>query len=165
MNQRQATYNAVRSVLTNSGVEFTDGMNAKSVMTKELRSQVNEILCAGFLAGEIELKDTESNRAKLADRKALMEYVSGLQTNWLNKDERLNGGVEHEIKNPGSRAGTGDAQLKALRALRSTKSDPYEIAEIEAHIERRLTEIAKPKQVTVNFDDLPEELKAKYAVK
>jgi hypothetical protein len=160
--QRQAVYQAVKSVLTEAGIEFYDGINAKSVMTKEHRSQVNAILCVGFMTGQIDFKQTEANKAKLASESLLKEYVSGLQSNWLAKDDRLNGGVDHEIKNPGSRSGSGDEQLKALRALFSTITNPSDQAEIQAMIDARVAEIKPVKTVSINYDALPEHIRAKY---
>lgn len=160
--QREAVYQAVKSVLSEAGVEFFDGIDAKSVMTKEHRSQVNAILCFGFTSGTVEFKSTESNQAKLTDPAKLKEYVSGLQSNWLAKDGRLNGNVEHTIKNPGSRSGSGDEQLKALRALMGI-AKPEDKAEIQTMIDSRIAEIKPTKQVTINFDALPESIRSKYA--
>lgn len=160
--QREAVYGAVKSVFAEHNMEFRDGIDAKSVMTKEHRAQVNAILCVGFMTGQIEFKDTESNRAKLADQSLLKEYVSGLQSNWLAKDDRLNGGVDHEIKNPGSRSGSGDPQLKALRALLSTV-EPSQRPEIQSYIDARIAEIKPTKETVINFDALPEAIRAKYA--
>lgn len=160
MNQKTAAYNAIVSVITRAGIEFIESVTiAKDVMTKEMRAQVNQILFEGFRAGEIEL-------GREYDDKELKTYVSGLQTNWLNKDDRLTGGVKHVAKNPGSRAGSGDAQLKALRGLMTKATDDAERQEIQGYIDARLEAIGtKKKTVEVNYDDLPEELKAKYEVK
>lgn len=159
MNQKNAVIAAVSTVLSNAGIKFEVGGNvsAKSLMTKELRAQVNTILFEGIRAGEIELDGDKSD----ADLKS---YVSGLQSNWLNKAKELNGNVGYVAKNPGSRAGSGDAQIKALRALMATKTDESEIDEIQGYIETRLAELnkGKTKTVAVNFADLPAELAAKY---
>jgi hypothetical protein len=160
-NQKTAAFEAIVSVITGAGIEFIESVTiAKDVMSKEMRGKVNEILFTGFRAGEIEL-------GREYDDKELKSYVSGLQTNWLNKDDRLTGGVKHVAKNPGSRAGSGDAQLKALRGLLTKASDADEKAEIQGYIDARLEAIGanKKKTVEVNYDDLPEELRAKYEVK
>lgn len=163
VTQREAVYQAVVSVLTEAKVHFEDGMDAKSIMTKEFRAQVNTILCFGFTNGDIELKATPSNQAKLADASLLKEYVSGLQSNWLLKDTRLNGNVDHEIKNPGSRTGVADPQVKALRALIKMATSSSEIAELQTYIDKRLAEIHVPTATTVDLSSLPAELQAKYA--
>lgn len=163
VNQRQAVYNAVKSVFTENNLEFYDGVDAKSVMTKEHRAQVNAILCVGFISGQIELKDTEANRSKLTNDSLLKEYVSGLQSNWLNKDTRLNGGVDHEIKNPGSRTGTTDPQIKALKALLSTLTKESDRAEIQTLIDARIATLKPTKETVIDFSALPEDIRAKYA--
>lgn len=160
LNQKEAVFNAVNQVLTEANITVEAGTDFKSVMTKELRAQVNQILFEGFRSNTIEL-DGEKTDSELKS------YVSGLQSNWLNKDKRLNGGVQYVAKNPGSRAGSTDPQIKALKALIATKTDADEIAEIQSYIDERMKVVGttKAKQVVVNFDDLPEELKAKYAPK
>lgn len=159
LNQKDAVFNAVSSVLTEAGVSFNEGTDVRPSMTKELRAQVNNILFDGFRKGTIEL-DVEKTDSELKS------YVSGLQSNWLNKDKRLNGNTKYVAKNPGSRAGMQDPQIKALRALMSTKTDADEITEIQGYIDARLgsikaTKVAK--DVEIDFSQLPEELQAKYS--
>lgn len=147
--QKEAVFHAVThvvgSVPDSSPVE----------LTREQRAQVNMILFEGFRSGTIEL-DREYTDTELK------AYVSGLQSNWLRKDKRLNGGVAYVPKNPGSRVGGGDAQLKALRTLQKMQTDPAKILEIQSFIDKRLAEIkpASVKEATVNVADLPAELAA-----
>jgi hypothetical protein len=157
MNQKEAVFAAVTSVLAEQGVEVEGDVS--QFMTKERRSEVNAILFEGFRSGKISL-DREFTDSELK------AYVSGLQSNWLRKDKRLNGGVQYVPKNPGSRMGSGDAQLKALKALLKIKTEPSEVAEIQRFIERRESELSaeKAKTVTINVDDLPAELRAKFGV-
>lgn len=154
VNQKEAVFNALVHVM---GAEFPD--SGPVTPTKEQRAQVNLILFQGFRAGEIEL-DREFTDTELK------AYVSGLQSNWLRKDKRLNGGIVYVAKNPGSRAGVGDSKLKALRALLKTQVDPTKINEINQYIDRRMAEISatKAKTVEVNVDDLPAELRAKLGL-
>ena len=56
----------------------------------------------------------------------MRSYASGLVNNWFRKDIRLNGGMKYEVKNPGSRQGAGDQQLKALKTLRDMKAGDAE---------------------------------------
>jgi len=80
--------------------------------------------------------------------------------NHLRKDKRLNGGEKYEIKKPGSRAGSGDATLKALKALQTTvDADSESWHQIEAAIYERTTELSKKKEVTINVEALPEEFR------
>lgn len=157
-SQKEAVYSAVMNVLSENGVQTESGTNVGNLMTRELRSQVNEILVQGFSSGSIELDRTFTDSE-------LRAYVSGLQSNWLRKDKRLNGGVAYVAKNPGSRAGSGDAQLKALRALLSTLTDSDERAEVQQHIDARVAEISANKKTStkIDFSILPAELAAKFA--
>ena len=149
MNQKEATYTAVINVTGFNG----DGVCSPN---KEERAQVNYILFEGFRSGKIEL-DREFSDSELK------AYVSGLQSNWLRKDKRLNGGVQYIAKNPGSRQGSGDAGLKAMRALLSTLTTASDKAEVQAHIDARISEIAATKVTKViDYSVLPAELLAKF---
>ena len=117
MNQREAVYTATKSVLTDAAVKFEDGNNINTVMTEDFRKRVHAIVIESFKSGAVEFKATPSNDAKLANDSELSSYVSGLISNWYRKDKRFNGNTQYTAKNPGSRAGQGDPQLKALRQL------------------------------------------------
>ena len=149
MNQKEAVYAAVCAVTGHTGEGKVD-------ISKEQRSQVNLILFEGFRSGEIEL-DREFTDSELK------VYVSGLQSNWLRKDMRLNGGVKYVAKNPGSRQGSGDEQLKALRALMSSLTDEADRAEVQAHIDARVAELSAAKKMSINFNALPIELRNKFS--
>ena len=155
INQKQAVYNAVTSVLKEAGIHFEDGMNISGIMTKEFRGTVNAILVEGFRSGTVALD-------KEYDDAGLKAYVSGLQSNWLRKDKRFNGGTQYVAKNPGSRTGSGDAMLKNLKALRSTLTEASDIAEVDAHIAARITELKPAKASNVDYSALPADLQAKF---
>lgn len=149
LNQKEAVFAAVCNVTGHTG-------EGQVSISKEQRAQVNMILFQGFKSGDIEL-DREYTDSDLKS------YVSGLQSNWLRKDKRLNGGIKYEAKNPGSRAGSTDPSLKAMRALMSTLTDPSEIAEVQAYIDAKVSEISATKQAkTVDFSALPADLAAKF---
>ena len=148
INQKEAVFAAMSNVMGK--------IEGVCTPTKEQRGQVNAILFEGFKNGDINFD------GELPADSELKAYVSGLQSNWLRKDKRLNGGVQYVAKNPGSRTGSTDPQIKAMRILLSTKSDAAERAEIQAFIDKRLAEVKPAKTVTINVDDLPAELKAKY---
>jgi hypothetical protein len=149
MKQKDAVYQAVINVTGYTG----EGACHPS---KEQRAQINMILFEGFKSETIEMDTVKSD----SDLKG---YVSGLTSNWLRKDGRLNGGVKYEAKNPGSRAGSADPQLKAMRTLLSTLTTPEEKAEVQSYIDARIAEIAAVKQATiVDFSALPADLQAKF---
>jgi hypothetical protein len=150
MNQKDAVYQAVMNVVGNQDGAY--------VLSKDEKANVCQIIVEGFKLGRIELE-------KEFDEKQIKAYVPGLVSNWLRKDKRLNGGTKHVIKNPGSRFGSTDKQLKALKALYNSESDDDKRAEIQTFIDRRTSELSaeKPRTVTVNLADLPAELQAKYS--
>lgn len=150
MNQKEAVYQAVCNVTGFSGEGTVE-------ISKEQRAQVNAILFEGFRSGKIELDREYTD----SDLKA---YVSGLQSNWLRKDKRMNGGIQYVAKNPGSRAGSGDPALKAMKALLSTLTPgTADHTEVQTEIEKRQSEIAATKIKTVDLSALPAHLKAKFS--
>jgi hypothetical protein len=166
MSQKEAVYTATHSVLSENDIHFEDGMNINDVMTDDIRGAVSAIVCESFSQDNVEFKDTPSNQEKLDNPAKLSSYVSGLISNWYRKDKRFNGNTTYTPKNPGSRAGQGDAQLKALRALfkRFSGVDQAKADLLAAQIEARVSEIHSEKAKKIAFDlsalpaDLIEEL-------
>lgn len=145
MKQRDAVYSAVTRALSEAGVSFEDGMNVSTVLTKEIRGNVHAIVVEGFRSGTIAFEASEANNAKLADESKLNAYVSGLISNWVRKDKRLNGDTKYAAKNPGSRTGASDEQLKTLRALRKQFEGTDKAELIDAQIEKRVGELRAEK--------------------
>lgn len=154
-SQKEAVFTAVTSVLSEAGINVAEGSDFATHLTREHRAQVTSILVEGFNSGSITLDKS------FEDESALRTYCSGLTSNWLRKDKRLNGGMKYVAKNPGSRVGSSDPQLKAMRVLLSTQEDPARRAEIQGFIDARVASIKASKKPakTVNVADLPEELK------
>ena len=153
-SQKEAVFSAVSSVISEAGITVNEGESFSTYLNRELRAQVTNILVEGFNGGTIALDKSFSSEAELRT------YCSGLTSNWLRKDSRLNGGVKYAAKNPGSRVGSSDPQLKAMRALLSTKTDASEKAEIQSFIDARVSEVKasrKPAK-TIDLSALPEEL-------
>lgn len=151
-NQKEAVFNAVSSVLKEHKVRVPEGQAVSSFMTREMRAQVNAILITGFKKGEIKLEtefDSESD---------LKSYVSGLQSNWLRKDKRLNGGSAYEPKNPGIRTGSSDPSIREMRKLLETVTNKNDREAILQAIEERLGEISQSKKPKVDFSVLPQHL-------
>lgn len=157
MNQREATCNTILSVLNERG--FTYELDGETpigdVLTTEDKSKVREILFVMFRANKIDFKSPE----KLADDKYLKDYISGLVNNWIRKAPEFNGGNVYQAKNPGSRAGSGDEQIREMKKLLSVTNDAEAKAAIMAAIEQRQAEI-KPTTVTIDLSKLPEHLRA-----
>jgi hypothetical protein len=142
--QKEAVFSAVASVLSEAGIAVNEGENFAAHLNRELRAQVTNILVEGFTAGTIALdKSFESD----AD---LRTYCSGLTSNWLRKDPRMNGGVKYVAKNPGSRVGSADPTIKSMRMLLATRTDlsVEDRAEIQACINSRVAEVRASKKTT-----------------
>lgn len=149
MNQKEAVFKAITRV--RGETEF-DGQVS---LSREEREKVSQNLFSEFKAGNVTFA------GEIPEDKKLTGYISGLISNWLRKDNRLNGGIAYVPRNPGSRTGNGDESLKAMRALMGATTDAKARAEIQQEIDRRVSEL-KPKKV-INKDALPESLR-KYAV-
>lgn len=144
--QREAVYQAIVNVLADNGIKF-DGGNVSEFLTKEYRGEVHAIICEGFKTSAIEFEATPANQEKLSSESKLSAYVSGLISNWIRKDTRLNGGSKYTAKNPGSRVGQSDEQMKTLRALaKQFVNDSEKLAVVNAQIEKRKMELAASKK-------------------
>lgn len=158
--QKEATYNAIKSVLKVNNVSFEDGQDVSELLTTDLKKEVRSVLFEGFRAGEIAQSDTFISNT-LHDNSALNRYCTGLISNWTKKDRRLNGGVKHIIKNPGSRAGQGDEQVKELRKLLKQVAGTKAEAQVKEALDARLAEVkaSKATKVEINVEALPENLR------
>lgn len=151
ISQKEAVFNAV--------CEVVGSFSGSVELSTDQRKQVIEMVMSGFQSGSVEISAEAS--AKYDTDAKLKSYTQGLVSNWLRKDTRLNGGSKYETKNPGSRAGSGDETVRALRALRKTLTDAEQIAEVESEIESRLAAVkaAKQPKVEINASLIPENLR------
>lgn len=146
MKQREAVFQATTNVMGEQ-----DGAYAPS---KEQRAQIINIVTEGILANEVDFSDQA--RAKYDTPEKVKSYTSGMVSNWLRKDKRLNGGVTYKAKNPGSRTGSQDEEVKNLKALlKSNTLDANGEAIVQARLDERIKEIkAEKSKVEINFDAL-----------
>ena len=147
MSQRDGVYMAICAVL---GADH--GVVTNESLTRGQKEQIHSIVIDGLAKGKIELKGERTIEW-------ITKYVPGLVNNWVRKDTRLNGGSKYETKNPGIRQGSGDPQIKAMKALLSATTDPDQRATIQAAIDARQEEI-KPKAKEIDINALPEHLRA-----
>jgi hypothetical protein len=140
--QKEAVFSAVSSVLAEANITVNEGDNFATHLSRELRAQVTNILVEGFTSGNISLEKTFESEADLRT------YCSGITSNWLRKDPRMNGGVKYVAKNPGSRVGSADPQLKAMRTLLATRTDLNDAdrSEIQGMIDKRVFEVKSSKK-------------------
>lgn len=165
MKQREAVYQVTTKVLASKGIEFMPTVtDVRDLVNSEIRSEIADKIVTMFQEGQVEFKSTESNQEKLSDAKKLRSYVTGLITNWFNKDPQLNGGAKYETKNPGTRS--PDPLLKELRILKKcleVKGDADGLARVDeainAHIEILKSKKAQASLPAVDPDNLPDFLK------
>ncbi len=157
ISQRQATVSVILSVLSERGVNYTlnGEQSIADVLTVTDKEQVINKLVAGFRSGQVQMSAEASD--KYAFDSELKKYVVGLANNWIRKAPEFNGGNAYTTKNPGSRTGSGDEKLKALRALMSKIDDATTKATIQVEIDKRLEEL-KPK-IEIDADLIPESLR------
>lgn len=166
-SQREAVFVCTIAALTQAGVNFIPGETVvHDVMTKEIRSNIVDRVCTMFQSGEVTFKDTDSNTSKLADAKELRKYVAGLVTNWHNKDKSLNAGAKYETKNPGSRAGAQDEQIKEMKNLKArleAVGNTEGAAKVAEAITNRIAELkaetSAKKLPEVDLNKIPEHLR------
>jgi hypothetical protein len=151
MKQNDAVFQAVCLVLK------ADGFNSAVELTKEQRDSVVGMVTEGIMSGLVDF--SAEAKAKHDTEAKVRSYTTGMVSNHLRKDKRLNGGEKYEIKNPGSRTGSSDPALKALKALRTTITDEEQIKLIDEAIEARTAEITVTKKVTIDPESLPEHLR------
>jgi hypothetical protein len=154
MKQNDAVFSAICSALGQ------DSFNGAVELNKAQMDEVAEEVTDGIESGNVDF--SESAKAKYDERSKVKKYVISMVKNHLRKDKRLNGGTKYEAKNPGSRAGRGDALLANLKTLYGVTSDSEAKKQIQAEIDARKAELqaAKPKKAAeVNWDLLPDSLK------
>lgn len=168
MKQKDAVYTTTMNVLAENNVPFDDGQEGgvEKVVSKEIRASIIGAVTSAILAGEVVM--SADGLAKYDTEDKMRGYVSGLVSNWFRKDSRLNGNVKYEIKNPGSRAGAGDSQMKALKDLRAAKADDEAAVKvIDEAIEKRKNELKATKTVEITEETiaaLPEDVRAKLGL-
>jgi len=146
MTQKDAVFSAVSQILASNNISFNpSSTNVASLLTRELRSQINARLVADFTSGSVEMSDDA--KTKLNDVAELRAYISGLVSNWVRKDPRLNGGTVlattgSSTTNASSKTLKTDPQLQALRKLHKAQVEPSKRLEIQAHIDRRVEELS-----------------------
>ena len=161
ISQKQAVTNAVQAILPN--YEVGGEVILKTLLNTENKKQMRAILFEAFQAGEVVYS---KDKANLQDAKYLTKYVSGLLDNWVRKNPEFNNAFAHtankkyEAKNPGSRAGSGDEQVREMRKLLKTfNADTIEYTQIKTAIDARIAEIKPESVVTINVEALPEHLR------
>lgn len=156
VSQKQGVFNAVVAFCEENSIQFDEGMDFQP--SKEQKAGITQLVAQAMHAGEVQLSEAAAEKYDTLEKK--VGYCKGLVDNWLRKDKRLNGGVQYQIKNPGSRAGAGDATVRELKKLKKTLTEQSDIDMVDAEIEKRLNEIKaeKAKSIEIDTSVLPEDL-------
>lgn len=164
MKQKDAVVSTVLSVLTERNVEYVLGgeIPITDVLTKQDITEVKACVLSMFVNEECGFKDEVTKAKHFETDATLRKYVNGLCDNHIRKTKEFHCGNTYKAKNPGSRAGNSDPQIKALKALLTQTTESDQIAQINEAIAERQTAIAveKAKSVVINVNDLPDHLKA-----
>lgn len=151
LSQKESVYVAATTVAEEAGIELTSA----SVLSKDQKDKVVALVTQSIMMGETVF--SADAQAKYKTSEEVRKYTVGLVNNWFTKDTRLNGGSKYQPKNPGSRQGIADPQIKELNKL--LQLHPEAKADIEAAIAARKAEINTAKAPTVNADLIPESLR------
>jgi hypothetical protein len=147
LSQKEAVFNTVTQVLQEHNVLFEKGMVAKTLLTPEMKKSIVDILVCGFTTKQIQLDKevAESN---------LTTYTRGLVSNWLNKDNRLNGDHKYvpsqNVKTSGNQM--LDETMKLLRVVKGTF--------LEKDVRRVMDSLKKPSAASkLDASLIPEHLR------
>ena len=153
LGQKEAIYIAISSFLKENNRSFDDG--EKLELSSEDRKTIVTMLVAAIEAGNVEFSVKSVNNYSTPEK--IRNYSTGLLSNWLRKDSRLNGGEKHSIKNPGSRVGSTDNILKSLKALKKELTNKKDHAAIDKEIQKRINELQARKfeKLSIDIDNLP----------
>ena len=149
MSQKDVVFNAVTAVVTI--------VDSKAELSKEEKKEVQAAIAAKLHSDRDTYLSKDAQVKYPTEDDLMKKYVPGLLNNWLRKDTRLNGGDKYQAKNPGSRAGSGDEQIREMNKLmKQFQIDPEthadKIKTLQAAIDERKKAIATEKQKSVTID-------------
>jgi hypothetical protein len=149
MSQGEAVYVAVSEIF----YSYLDEGRAVPETTTWTSKQKEEVYARVFSM----FKTGETTHKKNPSDAELLKYIPGLVNNWVRKDKRLNGNTVYTPRNPGSRQGGGDEQLREMKKLLTLIKDPAQREMVEAAITERIA--ATTKKVEIKVEALPEALR------
>jgi len=148
MNQKEAVFQVI-SEIKHGNVDTDQPV----VLNKQEKQMAAQKLFEGFKKGRVAY-----NHEMPSDDKLLL-YISGLVSNWLRKDKRLNGQRNYVPRRPGSRtmpstvaidSSVDSDQLQALKALAQVGNDGEEV---QVFVIRRPSHPTTPTAVEVSNTD------------
>ena len=155
-SQKEAVYLAITSFLQENGRQLDDG--DKIDLSSEDKKTIVTMIVTAIETHSMEFSAEAAINYDTPEK--VRNYSTGLLSNWLRKDERLNGGKKHSIKKPGSRVGQDDLIVKSLKKLKKALTSQKEIEAVDLEIEARIEilRLEKVKNVSINKDDIPAHL-------
>ena len=154
LSQKESVYKTVTNVMGKQEGAYQP--------TPKEKLQIIEIISTGIMQGEIAFSEEAKLKYDTPDK--VKSYTSGMVSNHLRKDTRLNGGTKYQIKNPGSRAGTSDPEIKAMRALiKSGTLNPAQLSIVQERLDAKLAEI-KANKVEIDLSAIPADLLEKLGL-
>ena len=158
-SQVNGVVDVIMSVLNENDIDYELGgeINVKDVLNPTMLIEIRLRVLNEFNEEKILL--SEKGKLKNNTEKLMKSYVSGLVNNWVRKYKPFNNGIAYEIKNKGSRSGSGDEQVREMRKLLKTITDPDTKGKIEAAIAARIIEIKPESNVEIDASILPEHLR------
>lgn len=161
LSQKAAVISVILATLSDRGASYELGSDTpvSSILSDADKTNIRGTLFSMFRKGEVEVSEEASK--KFQEDSELKTYISGLVNNWLRKSTELNGNSKYQAKNPGSRQGSGDEQVKEMKKLLSATTDSDKRALIQSAIDSRLGEIkAEKNKVEIDASKLPESLRS-----
>lgn len=156
-SQKEAVYVAVKDILE---------ANGKSIKTTEpvalsISERAAVVQYIADLIASSQAYFSPNAAAKYSTEKDIKKYVSGLVSNWLRRDPRLNGGSASAVASQSESKKEPDTVLKNLKnLLHNVKGNPEAEAEILKEIEKRSAGIKADKIAgKIDKDSIPEHLK------
>jgi hypothetical protein len=121
VNQKDAVFQAIKDI--RRGDVDTD---KPIILTKQEKQVASQKLFDGFKKGRV------SYKYELPSDDKLLMYISGLVSNWLRKDQRLNGQKNYVPFHPGPRStipveNNSKISVQQLEALRTLAGDDEEV--------------------------------------
>jgi len=155
-SQKAVVYEAISSFLQENERQFDAG--DKVELSPEDRKTIVTMIVTAIETGEMEFSPEAATKHNTPEK--MRNYSTGLLSNWLRKDKRLNGGAKHSIKNPGSRVGQDDEIIKSLKSLKKILTSKREVEIVEAEIQIRIEFLKNQKSmnVLINKDAIPTHL-------
>lgn len=150
MSQKDGTFNVVKTVLNDFKREINP--TEQVVLSSEERAGCIQRLCSM-------LENKTIFTSKNYNESGRKTYAGGLLSNWLKKDRRLNGDIEFQLKNPGSRANNTTPEIIELKKLHKHVKGTEDESKVKSMLDDKVTEHRQSRQMqAIDITLIPAEL-------